>query len=200
MPLAVCSPIDTLVKSGVYGNIVDKNVNFTLLHQKDTSLVKFTLYSDNDVTAVSSILKSLLGLIIPQVGHVYVSGMRKLLRLDNNTFLITTEGEARGVLFERLNYYLNGYQYGVLIDVTASLTVLRLDGYYIYPTLSGILSDLSKLPNVPHTCSVLSLDQSQMICHFDSIDRIIFYLERSYAFTIYSRIARLCLPMGLKIL
>lgn len=197
--LNISSPIDSLVKSGIYGNVNDNRPHYTLLYQRDTSLVKFTLYSEDQIPKVSALLKSLLGLIVPEIGHVCVSGMRRLLRLDTKTLLITTEGEARGVLFERLNYYLGSYEYGVMIDETVSITVLSLDGYYIYPTLSSIISDLSLLPQEINSCSVLPVDNTYMICHFNNVDRVTFYLERSYAHTLYSRIARLCLPMGLKI-
>jgi hypothetical protein len=44
------------------------------------------------------------------------------------------------------------------------------------------------------------MDKSHVVCHFSAFDMVFLYLERSYAIEIYSRIARLCLPMGLKIL
>ena len=105
MSLSIASPIQDLVKTGIYGNVSKgKQPNFTLLHQKDTSIVKITLYASDHISAVSVILKSVLGLMVPNINQVYVSGMRQLLRLDDRTLLITTQGEARGVLFERLNY------------------------------------------------------------------------------------------------
>jgi hypothetical protein len=196
--LSVCSPIDGLVKSGTYGNLINQKASYTLSHQKDVSVVKIIVYSVSDLNAVSVILKSSLGLIVPDIGKVYVSGTRKILRLDAKSLLITTEGEARGVLFERLNYNL--HHYAAIYDETSALTVLRLDGYYIYAVLSSLLSDLSTMPTFLNECAVLEFDKATVICHLNAVDTVFLYLERSYAFEIYSRIARLCLPVGLKIL
>ena len=196
--LSVCTPIDTLVKTGIYGHLNNGKAEYILSHQKDVSVVKIILYSLDTLDAISVILKSSLGLIIPDIHKVYVSGTRKILRLDDKTLLITTEGEARGVLFERMNYNL--HMYAAVYNESAALTVLRLDGYYIYNLLSTLLSDLSKLPVSVNDCAVLKIDKSDLVCHLGSLDTVFLYLERSYAFEIYSRIARLCLPLGLKIL
>lgn len=196
--LSISSPIDGLVKSGIYGNLIDNKASYILSHQKDISAARIILYSLDDLNKVSIILKSLLGLIIPDVGKVYVSGTRRILRLDNKSLLVITEGEARGVLFERLNYNLNNL--GAVYDETSALTVLRFDGYDIYNLLAILFSDLSNIPHLPNNCAVLKMDKANIIYHLNSIDRVFLYLERCYAFEIYSRIARLCLPKGLKIL
>jgi hypothetical protein len=44
------------------------------------------------------------------------------------------------------------------------------------------------------------MDNASVVYHLNASDTVFLYLERSYAFDIYGRIARLCLPMGLKIL
>lgn len=196
--LTVCSPIDSLVKAGIYGHLNNNKEAFVLSHQKDISVVKVILYSLDTLESASVILKSSLGLIIPETNKVYVSGTRKILRLNDTTLLITTEGEARGVLYERLNYALGAL--AAVYNETPALTVLRFDGYYIYMILSNLISDLSSLPVGLNDCATLKIDKSNMICHLSSVDRVFVYLERSYAFEIYTRIARLCLPMGLKIL
>lgn len=196
--LSVCSPIDGLVKSGLYGNLTHQKAGYTLSYQKDISVAKIIIYSTTDLNTVSVILKSLLGLIIPDIGKVYISGTRKILRLDSKSLVVTTEGEARGVLFERLNYNLHSY--AAIYDETSALTVLRLDGYYIYRIVSYLLADLSSIPTVLNNCAVLKMDNASVIYHLNAPDTVFLYLERSYAFDIYSRIARLCLPVGLKIL
>jgi hypothetical protein len=196
--LSVSTPIDTLVKTGIYGHLSNGKAEYILSHQKDVSVVKIILYSLDALDAISVILKSSLGLIIPDINKVYVSGTRKILRLDSRTLLVTTEGEARGVLFERMNYNL--HKFAAVYNESAALTVLRLDGYYIYNLLSTLLPDLSLLPVSVNDCAVLRVDKSNLICHLSSVDTVFLYLERSYAFEIYSRIARLCLPLGLKIL
>lgn len=196
--LSICSPIDGLVKSGVYGNLNNQKAGYILSHQKDISVVKIIVYSGTDLDKISLILKSLLGLIVPDIGKVYVSGTRKVLRLDNKSLLVTTEGEARGVLFERLNYNL--HDCAAIYDETPAITVLRLDGYYIYAILSYLLADLSSMPTSLNSCAILAMDKTPVVYHLSATDTVFLYLERSYAFEIYSRIARLCLPMGLKIL
>jgi hypothetical protein len=196
--LSVCSPIDTLVKTGVYGHLNNGKEAYILSHQKDISVVKIILYSADSLDKISIILKSSLGLIIPDIYKVYVSGTRKILRLDSKTLLITTEGEARGVLYERLNCNLAAF--AAVYNETPALTVLRFDGYYIYNLLSNLISDLSSLPINLNDCATLMMDKSHVVCHLSSVDRVFLYLERAYAFEIYTRIARLCLPMGLKIL
>jgi hypothetical protein len=196
--LSVCSPIDSLVKTGVYGHLKNGKESYILSHQKDVSVVKIILYSLDNCDKLSVVLKSSLGLIVPDIHKVYVSGTRKVLRLDEKTFLITTEGEARGVLYERLNYNLGAF--AAVYNETHALTVLRFDGYYIYNLLSNLISDLSLLPVNINDCATLNIDKSNIICYLSSVDRVFLYLERSYAFEIYTRIARLCLPMGLKIL
>jgi len=196
--LALCSPIDHLVKVGTYGSLKEHKARYTLSHQKDISVAKITLYTPDDVHHIAPILKSLLGVIIPEINKVYISGTRKILRLNETTFIITTEGEARGVLYERLNYNL--YNYTAIYDETAALTVLRLDGYYIYNMLSNIIADLSCLPTHINHCALVPMDSTNIICHLNSHDTVFLYLERAYAYEIYTRIARLCLPTGLKIL
>jgi|GEM_PF-4688686 len=192
------TPIDNLVKVGTYGVSEGQKPAFVISHQKDISIAKIILYSIDDIPHIMPILKSILGVMIPEIGKAYISGTRKILRLDEVTFIVSTEGEARGVLYERLNYNLQ--KHGVVYNETAALTALRIDGYYIYNMLSNIIEDLSDLPSQINECCYVQIDYTKVICHLNNYDTLFLYLHRGYASEIYARIARLCLPQGLKIL
>lgn len=196
--LPIYSPVTELAITGIYGNLIHGKPSYTLNYQKDISIVKIIAFSENNVDSISAILKSLLGLVIPEIGYVYTSGTRRILRTDMKTMYVCTEGEARGVLYSRLLLSLKGI--AGLFDETSGLILLRIDGYQTFDRLTPLFSHYNLIPQTISSCRILDVDECDIIIHYNSHDSSFVYLPRFHAFELYSRIARLLLPYGLKII
>ena len=190
-------PLDGFFTAGLYKNTHQHQPKFTIRSMRDLSIVELILFDDNHHEFTHR-LRSILGLIRPDINRAYVAGTRIILRPQDKHHIITTEGEARGVLAGRLDYGLRAFA-GVF-EKSATFAVLRIDGYDFYEHLEILTANPHILLTENDYCTILNIDDTEVILHRRSEDVHFMYLPRSSAPECYRRLARSCLEYGVKLI
>ncbi len=187
----------TVSESGVFGRLRNGSPDYTIRILKHLSICLIKPFAGRR-PEVQGALKRVLGLYLPEEESCFIAGMRSVLRPSVDEIFAVTEGEANGVLFDRLSYSLQNIA-GVF-EMSDAFGVLRAEGSDLNAALRFMSAEAEPLPDDKNKIRILNAENYRLMIVRYGAERCDLFIPRSGAEDFYRKLVKICLPSGVRLL